>query len=464
MADNTVKSVNAQYGFYSSIWAKNNAFVTGSKAVKDGGELYLPNPNKNINDPYRAQEYAYYKESAPFLALASYSHKALSGAINRKPIDTTDLNPQLEYLIDNADGDGLGLNQLVAQCVDEVVKNARVGLLTELPVTNGAELSLADNANGARPYIKIYNASSIINWDDDTGGQKMINLQELVKENPEALFGSDMELQYRVLLNDGGSYVQRLYNDANSNETYEEIPVTFNGQSFKYIPFNFIGSKNNDSDCDDSILAPIVELNQTHYINSALDQNITNQCSFIGTFISSSMDDDEVTKTFPNGLNMGSSLVTFLPENSQVITVQAEPNNSAREKCLQSVNDAVSIGAKIIMEGGTNTATEAIIDSVAETATLAQIAINVERAINDQLANISMVLGVSQESKIIVNKETGFTGMSAQERQVWMQDVELGNIPKSDYYDALRRAGLIDEDRTNEELISESDTGEISNA
>mgnify|MGYP000029412710 CR=1 FL=1 len=70
----------------------------------------------------------------------------------------------------------------------------------------------------------------------------------------------------------------------------------------------------------------------------------------------------------------------------------------------------------------------------------------------------------AQESKIIVNKETGFTGMSAQERQVWMQDVELGNIPKSDYYDALRRAGLIDEDRTNEELISESDTGEISNA
>ena len=457
MTDYNVSTQHPEYEFYYSLWKESSDFCRNEKAVKESPMIqdYLPNPNTNLNDPNRATNYALFVNEAPFMGFAGKTLKATAATITRKEPVYDEVTETLSYLIENANGGGLGLSDQTSRALIETAQKGRFGLLTELPVTNG-ELSMADNNAGMMPTIQGYTAESIINWNETNGKLDLVVLTENVRDD-EHLFGNEFTTQYRVLLLEDGIYKQRLYSDPHNLHTYEEIEVSFNGQNFDYIPFDFIGAENNDPTCDEPPIQEIVTLNRDHFRVSAKDMNIINATSMVMTAISTRMDSEEISERFPNGISYGAKACYFLPEDSKVEVVQARESNSAARKAAEIVQSAISMGAKLVMPKAQETATAAEIANNTENVVIVQIAKNVEKAFNNQLRNIALVLSDSNESKLVMNKDTGLNTMTPQERKAWQEDVVLGYVTLEDYQKRLRLAGELDESESNQLAVGLAD-------
>ena len=76
-------------------------------------------------------------------------------------------------------------------------------------------------------------------------------------------------MYHRVLLLVEGVYTQRLYDENNKLVSDDIVPRKSNGSTWDVIPFEFIGSVNNDETSDKAPLYDIAEVNIAHYRNSA---------------------------------------------------------------------------------------------------------------------------------------------------------------------------------------------------
>ena len=457
MKNYNVNTQHPEYEFYYPMWRESGDFCRNEKSVKESDmvEDYLPNPNTNLNDPNRERNYQLYLQEAPFMGFAGRTLKSTAATITRKEPDYDEVSERLKYLIDKSNGGQLSLTDQTARAVIETAQKGRYGLLTELPVTSG-ELSLADNESGMMPTIQTYTAESIINWNETGGKLDLVVLAENVRDDAE-LFGNDYKTQYRVLLLEDGRYKQRLYADSENLNAYEEIEISFNGSFFDYIPFDFIGAENNDAQCDEPPIQEIVTLNRDHFRVSAKDMNIINATSMVMTTISANMDEEQQQQSFPNGISFGAKACYFLPEGSQVDVVQARESNSAARKAAEIVQSAISMGAKLVLPKAQETATAAEISENIESVVIVQIAKNVEKAFNNQLRNIAIVLGDSAESKLVMNKDTGLNTLTPQQRKAWQEDVVLGYVTLEDYQKRLRLAGELDESESNQLSVGLND-------
>src|SRR5690606_6219660 len=130
-----------------------------------------------------------------------------------------------------------------------------------------------------RPTIMFYSPFSIINWRYKKVGAVMKKSLIVLAEN-RLEDGDGFEVrnvqQWRVLkLDDQNEYVVEVYRrktkaDDGSEGKIERVegpykPTDANGKPFNTIPFEFIGSLNNNQHPDNPPLRGIAELNIGHY-------------------------------------------------------------------------------------------------------------------------------------------------------------------------------------------------------
>ena len=403
-----INTQHEEYQFYAPQWSLSKAYNKGNRAVIALGEEGIMSPYTPSNNTKKDLiEYNRFAKAAPFTGFTSKTLEGLSGTVNRKPIVTEDVQNPLEYLIDNANGNKLSLNQHVSRTVEQVTLQGRFGLMTELP-TSDKELSRADNANGMTPYIIGYYPEDIVDWSDtlDQEGD-FVKLREVVKKDDDDIFSIETEVQYRVLLIEGGVYKQRLYKAESSNtDDFEEIAVTFgSGQSFDYIPFSWVGSKNNDSTCDDAPMWRVVTSNKSHFFNAGNQQNAATNNSLMLCAISMKGTKEKHNDWFKDGITFGTRQILTLPENSSIELVQAKDTSAASTLKNEIVEELKLITGALIEPSSNGTATESNNKLQSDGSVMGNIAVNVENAYNEQLGNISLALGSSTESKIVVNKE-----------------------------------------------------------
>jgi hypothetical protein len=137
--------------------------------------------------------------------------------------------------------------------------------MEELTITEAQEA-------GIRPYIKMYNAESIINWKyTNVNGLKKLTsvvLHELVESNPEDPFSHNYEDQYRVLRISGGKYIQEIYDDSGEvKDTLTDIEV--DGKVLTDLPFVIINPNNLDASTEKPPLLDLADTNLNHYRASA---------------------------------------------------------------------------------------------------------------------------------------------------------------------------------------------------
>jgi hypothetical protein len=109
-----VSNTHPQYELYKPVWTKTRDAVRGSVAVKEKRQLYLPVPDAESNDDRIGSEtlrYRQYLKRALFTNFTGRTKNALVGAAFRKP-PVIEIPDGIDYLIDDATGDGLGMEQL----------------------------------------------------------------------------------------------------------------------------------------------------------------------------------------------------------------------------------------------------------------------------------------------------------------------------------------------------------------
>lgn len=441
-------------------WQLVKRCVAGPREVRKYNE-YLPMPDPLNQSPENIARYEQLKKRAMFLNVVGRTRIGLLGAVFRKTAEI-ELPAAIDYLLENASGDGSSLEQLSKESTGECLDTGRGGLLVDFPKVQLPEgqtaLTVAQAAN-ARAYVHFYCAESIINWREDVidGVRRLVLvvLHEKINEPTADGFEFTAKDQYRALMLRNGRYVQSVHSSENP-EGEETEPKDKTGKPFDHIPFHFFGAENNDASIDKSPLEDLAEVNILHYGNSATVEESGFISSQPSLFITTDIDPSEFVKLNPNGMHIGSRRGHNLGKNGTAIMLQANETQLARELMKDKEEQMLMIGARIVQQGGGAETAEAVrIRYSSDNSVLGTIAGNVSEAVRLALfdAQRFMVGAVDEKGTVFwLNQEFFDQAMDAQAITAQVQLWQQGIIAKRDLRVNLRKGAVLEADRTDEDI------------
>ena len=439
----SVKIHHPAYKEMEKEWKVVKALTIGPRAVKHNNVVQdiLRNP-----DPEDLTRFLSYVEGAVYTNFTGRTRIGLVGAAFRQEPEIN-LPVELEYLEDDADGNGLGLNQLAKDLLGDLMSSGREILLVDFPQIN--EDLTAEESQGLEAVFLRYSALDLINW-----GSNFMVLEEWYNKSEDE-FGHDMVPQHRVLRLRSEGYTQQVYRD--EKPFTEEILITAaDGSTFDFIPAVVVGAQNNDIDVDEIPLGDIAHVNAGHFRNSAdLEENCFVH-SQLTLGISTDMDSKEWTEFNPNGVVVGSRSGVHLGANGSFQPVQADPNNLADVLMERKESQMVQLGARIIEKrSGQDTATAARIDATGENSVLADLVNNVEDGISNCIEWAGLFMGATTDgTEYKMNRQFFDDSIDPQKAVAAMQYYDRGIITKRDIGQTARKAGFVSEDTTEEELLN----------
>lgn len=453
-------AVRAEYTEALPGWQLVKRCVAGPREVRKYDE-YLPMPDPLNLSEENKERYQQLKRRAMFLNVTGRTRTGLMGAVFRKTAEV-ELPAAINYLLENVSGDGASLEQLCKEATGECLDTGRGGFLVDYPKVQMPEgqtsLTIAQAAK-ARAYVHFYPAETIVNWREDViDGVKrltLVVLHEKINEPTEDGFEFVAKDQYRALMMVGGRYIQRVYSE-DQQDGEESEPKDKTGKTFDHIPFHFFGAQNNDASVDKAPLEDLAEVNILHYGNSATVEESGFIASQPTLFITTDIDPDSFIKLNPNGMQIGSRRGHNLGKSGTATFLQADESQLARELMKDKEEQMLMIGARIVQQGGGAETAEAVrIRYSSDNSVLGTIAGNVSEAIRLALfdAQRFMMDAVDEAGTVFwLNQEFFDQVMDAQAILAQVQLWQQGIIAKKDLRTNLRQAGVIESDRTDDDI------------
>jgi hypothetical protein len=425
------------------------------------GSQYLPVPNPDDDSIENQERYAAYRMRATFINFTGYTKDGLMGMVARKPTEI-DLDASIKYAELNVNGSGLTLQGMTQSVIGNLLEAGQDGLLVDFPMSTGGT---QQQTAGLRAIIKQYPAESIINWRvetiDSIDTVVMVALAEEVTRVAADGFSVDDVTYTRVLcLNEEGDYIQKLYNEHDellvNQEGESEIPIKkADGSNWKEILFVAVGSENNDLTPDKSPLYDVAEINIGHYHNSA---DFEESSFLVGqpTPVFTGLDEHWVKSVMKGGIKIGSRAGILLPVGSTSDLLQANANQMPAEGMDRKEAQLVKIGAKIISDqGGVETAEAARIKFAGQNSKLGLVTINTEMAFKQCFEWMMGFQGSTGENIYNINRQFYEVTVDPQLLIANMQLLDRKVIGKSDIRRTLRKGGMIEHDRTDEDIEGE---------
>ena len=476
-------SVTAQHEQYKNSlpkWKLVRDCDEGSKKIKEGGEAYLPMPNKEDQSPQNKNRYIAYVVRANFVNFTAHTKEGMTGMVFRKRTQV-ELTQEVDYLKTNMNGDGLTADQMIKDVSCDILLTGRYGLLTDYPQAEKGLTEAEVRDLELRATIKQYPAESVINWRTKTiGGINKLSMVVLL-EPTECIAEDGFEITvkdyHRVLLlkeiEEKLTYVQNVYDDEdklivwqigvdeNQEPVYtgDIIPTKSDGTTWNEIPFTFIGSDNNDATVDKAPLYDIAEVNVAHYRNSADYEESSFMVGQPTPWVSG-LTQGWVDDNYKDGIALGSRSGLMLPVDGAAGLMQAEANQMPLKGMEIKEQQMVMIGTRIIQDSsGVETAEAAKIRFAGQNSKLGSIIINVEAAFVQCFKWAGEFMGGTKEPEVDINKDLYDKTIDPQLVMAQIQLHDRGIIAKSDVQDNMRDVGIVGENRTNEQIDDEAENG-----
>jgi len=432
---------------------------SGSELWGMKGTRYLPPPNPADTSQENKERYYSYLERANFVNFTGFTLEGMVGMVFRKPPVFT-LPQSIDYLLENADGNGLSLEQVSQSIVSELLQAGRDGLLVDYPQTEEGltKQQVADRM--VRATIKSYKAESIINWRTITVGSVTMISMVVLCEPTEVVTGFETKVldYHRVLFLENGIYKQQLYDENGDMLGDELVPTNNEGSTWKEIPFVFVGSEENDVNVDKIPLYDIAEINVAHYRNSADYEESSYQ---VGqpTPVIWGLSQSWVNANMKKGVMMGSRRAILLPEGGGADLLQANPNQMPERGMEQKEQQMVNIGARIIQDTGrANENVDATnMRNAGQNSKLSLIVSNTKDALTKCLQWSMEYMGSDGEIVLEFNTQFYDKTIDPQTIMAGIQLLDRGVYAKTDLRANLRKANMIADDRTDEMLNAESE-------
>jgi len=457
-----ITDVHPSYGRSLKRWRRNRAAVSGQDAIHDGGTLYLPDDN-NGGAPNR---YIRLLQRATWTPFTGYTLEGLTGAVFRKP-SLVELPSAMEYMLEDANGAGLSLEQVAKSAVGEVLAVGRTGFMADYPQAEQGMSAEQVAALMLRPRIVQYLAESIDGWRYQfIAGTLRLQMVKLVETEEIDIdeFSVDVKDRYRVLrLNADGIYEQALYTEGGVLIGEPMIPRKGDGTPWRHIPFHFAGASTNLPDVDEAPLSGIADLNIAHYqVTADKRQNLHVHSGGL-LVIASDMSAEDFATQNPNGITVGADQGVFVGSGGSAEILQLDASSQSQSEIESIQNQLVAIGARLITaQGGNETAEAARIAASAEASALSNMVGNISEALEAALEDCALFAGANPaDVKFMLNTEFFDTTLDPQEiaQLIMLGDRQI--LATSDVRARLRKGSLIGRDRTDEEIEAEVGTQSV---
>jgi len=421
--------------------------LEGERRIKSQRTKYLPRPSCPDDPVVAENRYNTYLLRALYYNVTRPTLDALVGQLFlRKTV--VELPEMLKPLIENLNGEGLSLEQLLKQAANCVLAYGRGGFLADFPKTNG-ETTVGEIKSGeVRPVIRFYEPWTIRNWRVEKRG-KLLKVVMLVLDETyeyasnESIFNVEKRLRNRVFtLSESGQCNVTVYDEGKIMYEYEMLNK--DGLPMDSIPFEFIGSENNDPGIDEPPFYNLANLNIAHYRNSA-DYEESVYLTGQPTPVYTGLTEDWVELYFKDGVPFGSRASVPLPAGATAELLQAMPNTLAFEAMTHKEEQMISIGAKIAKPKSTVERKEAEIkiEAAAQRSVLTTTKDNLQMAMIASLKRAADFIGADNESiKVELNENFDLQSMSAEELRFLIELYTTNGIAFTEFREVLRRSGI----------------------
>lgn len=436
-------------------WKVVRDVCAGDQALRC--DEYLPRLNALDASQQNVDRNKAYRERAVFYPATGFTLAGMIGLAFRLD-PKAELPSALQYLLSDADGAGVSLYQQSQSVLGCNVQIGRHGLYTDF----SAELK--------RPIIKSYKAEDITNWRHSLIGGKVVLVMVVLKEQAELTdeYAVSYVDQWReVFLNDNGQCAVRVWQldekgvarpikliDAAGNEV-DQLVLRSSAAPLDYVPFDFVGSQNNDASIDEAPLYGMAKVNVGHFRNSADYEDAAfmhGQSQFWMSGLDVEWRDHLEAK---GSMYVGTRQPMLLPVHGACGFAQAEPNMVSKEAMEHKEEQMLSLGARLIQKGGTvKTATQSEGEREASTSILAMCVANTSEAYQRQIGNCARYLDLQLDVAGSYKINQDFAEMSADPNMVkaligaW----QAGIVAKVDVRNFFRRQGTVATERSDEDI------------
>jgi hypothetical protein len=429
---------------------------------------YLRMLNPQDDSPANKIRNQHYQSGAVFYPVAQQTAQGMLGSIFRK-WPTLNVPKELEYLAENADGGGNSIYQSSQGACDDVMRKGRAGITVTFPQTSG-QVSRADILSGRIvATIHRFAPEQIINWRVGRDGAKAILTLVVTREELETPgadgYTSQPETIYREMYldierDDDGSITSKVYRERIWIETADKAltlkagytPLDAAGKTWGFIPFQFIGSENNDPKTDMPPFLGMCLMNLGHYRNSA-DYEDSVWYNGQAQAWMSGVDQGHIDMMKENKMYVGSRELLAVPSGETFGFSQPLPNTLVKEAMDSKINAMIQMGARLMQVGSaTKTATQASSDQEAQTSLLAMVASNVSEAYTQAIKWACMYMG-ADDKEVAYTLSQEFVSLSndPQEVQQIVAGFIQGAIPVGDYTRYMRKRELFSDDVSDED-------------
>lgn len=411
-------------------WDLMRDCMDGEGAIKAKGGTYLPKPSgfNSLSDG-GAAAYRAYKDRAQFPELLAPSVGAMIGIIHGNAIDV-ELPPQMEYLYENADGDGLPLDAFHRRITRDLLVIGAYCVLSDAP------------SEGGDPYLVGLSRDLLINWDHD-----WFVLDETRRIRDGFVWKQIKE--YRLLQIDGGQYLAHLYD---AEENYQEITIRSRGGGvLERIPF-VVG---NAMDLSPNIEAPpLIGVANAARAIYQLSADYRHQLYMSGQ-------ETLVAINGPKPTVVGAGVVHEMMGGADGQTPDLKyvsPSCSgieAHAKAMQEQREAaVMAGARLFEKtaAGAESGEAKRLRYASETATLETIAMSSCLILERALKNAAMIMGAPEDAVVVTPpKDLMDHTMSPQDFAALFGVYRDGGMSWETYFANGQKGGIFSEEMTAEE-------------
>jgi hypothetical protein len=403
-----VNSKHPKYNEHLPDWEEMRDTYTGERAVKAKNFVYLPATEGMKHDGLNTTQakgftsYQSYISRAHLPDLVKDAVEAMLGVMHNKP-PVIELPSQMEPLREQATLMGESLEMLLRKINEEQLVTGRAGLLVDMP-----EAPRPDTL----PYIAMYLAENIINWDAGRrDGIAVDNLNLVVLDESEHERQENFEWKkvqkYRVLVlgdplenepTGEGVYSVGVFRENNVSFN-EDVLITpmIKGVELNKIPFTFVNSKDVIPDPDQPPLTGLARIvlaiyrGEADYRQSLFMQG---QDTFV-TIGGLAEQNDE-----PLRLGAGGRVDLPLGGDAKFVGVESGGLSEQREALSNDYKRAFQKGGQLMdsISRERESGDALKVRVAARTATLNQIAITGAFAMQEALRNIASWMGLDPKS------------------------------------------------------------------
>jgi len=402
-----VDSKHPKYILWLPDWGAMRDTFRGERCVKGEGTTYLPaTKGMRLDGMIVGQEgwesYQSYRARAVFHNFVSEAVETLLGTMWNKP-PTIELPSAMEPMREKATVKGESLEMVLRRINEEQLISGRVGAMLDLP----ADPTLDPNV---MPYIALYDAEKIINWDDGAREELVLQVLNFVAlDETEDERNGDFEWEEvtktRILVlgeadpnEPKGIYKQGLFRD--ESEGFNEsalIAPSFKGNTLEEIPFVFINTKDIVADPDDPPLLDLAMLCLAIYRGEAdYRQSLFLQGQDTLVIIGGSGDDSY-------RIGAGASIEVQIGGDAKFIGVSSDGLSEQREALENDKTIAAKKAGSMAQKGAQVESGDAMkIRFGATTASMTQVAITGAFGLQSLLRIQARWMGANEEEVLVL--------------------------------------------------------------